>query len=311
MVRAPGGYSSCPIIPSSPNAARTRIHAPGCNASFGADYMRKDGLERVGLFHFVSPPLMERMYADNGDELVTIFRRVKTMGITTSLDLSMPDPNSAAGRADWHAILGATLPYVDVFLPSAEEILLMLRRPLFDELAAQAKGSRPLDHIAPDMFSELGQALLDMLAKIAGLKAGERGIYLRTSTAAAVAQMGRCRVAGAAAWSDRELWGPCFVAQVAGTTGSGDATIAGFLAGLLRGTGPEEPMLTACAVGACSVDAVDALSGIRSWPETVERIAAGWPGIPHALKGSNATWRWDSTHEIWMGPKDIHALPAY
>lgn len=70
-------------------------------------------------------------------------------------------------------------------------------------------------------------------------------------------------------------------------------------------------MLTACAVGACSVEAVDALSGIRSWPETVERIAGGWPRIPLALNGSNADWRWDSTHEIWMGPKDIHALPAY
>src|SRR5229473_571389 len=269
MVVVPGEYSSYSIILSSPNTDRMLIHAPGCNATFGADDIRYDALEQVRLFHFGYPPLMERMYADNGAELATIFRRVKAIGITTSLDLSMPDPNSAAGRADWHAILGATLPYVDIFLPSAEEILLMLRRPLFDELATQAKGSRPLE------------------------------------------QMGRCRVAGEAAWSDRELWAPCFAAQVAGTTGSGDATIAGFLAGLLRGMGPEEPMLTACAVGACSVEAVDALSGIRSWPETVERIAAGWPRIPLALNGSNADWRWDSTHEIWMGPKDIHALPAY
>src|SRR5260370_20333416 len=164
------------------------------------------------------------MYADNGAELATIFRRVKTMGITTSLDLSMPDPNSAAGLADWHAILGATLPYVDVFLPSAEEILLMLRRPLFDEFAAQAKGSRPLDHITPDMFSELGQALLDMGAKIAGLKAGERGVYRRTTSAAVLAQMGRCRVADRAAWSDRELRAPCFAAQLAAPTGSGAPT---------------------------------------------------------------------------------------
>src|SRR5258708_36730341 len=100
--------------------------------------------------------------------------------------------------------------------------------------------------------------------------------------------MGRCRVADGAAWSDRELWAPCFAAQVAGTTGSGDATIAGFLAGLLQGMGPGETMLTACAVGACSIEAVDALSGIRSWPETAERIAAGWARIPLALNGSKA-----------------------
>src|SRR5260221_10328729 len=105
---------------------------------------------------------MERMYADNGAELATIFRRVKTMGITTSLDLSMPDPNSAAGPANWHSILGATLPYVDIFLPTAEENPFWLTRPLFDVLAGHAKGRRPPDHIIPDMLSELGQALLDI-----------------------------------------------------------------------------------------------------------------------------------------------------
>ena len=105
------------------------------------------------------------MYTDNGAELATIFQRVKVMGITTTLDLSMPDPNSVAGRADWHAILGATLPYVDVFLPSAEEILLMLRRQLFDQFAANGLTSRTLDQMETEMFSELGQTLLDMGAK--------------------------------------------------------------------------------------------------------------------------------------------------
>src|SRR5258708_34241591 len=122
--------------------------------------------------------------------------------------------------------------------------------------------------------------------------------------------MGRCRVADGAAWSDRELWAPCFAAQVAGTTGSGDATIAGFLAGLLQGMGPEETMLTACAVGACSVEAVDALSGKRSWPETAERIGGGWPRKPPALNGANADRRWDSTHEKGRRPRRIHALPG-
>src|SRR5205085_5005564 len=134
MVIADGESSSYSIILSPPNADRMLIHAPGCNATFGADDVRYEALETIRLFHFGYPPLMERMYLENGAELATIFRRVKVMGITTSLDLSMPDPQSAAGRADWQAILGATLPYVDVFLPSAEEILLMLRRSIFDQL---------------------------------------------------------------------------------------------------------------------------------------------------------------------------------
>jgi sugar/nucleoside kinase (ribokinase family) len=304
MVVVPGESSSYSIILSPPNADRMLIHAPGCNATFGADDVRYDMLKPIRLFHFGYPPLMERMYADNGAELVMIFQRVKTMGIITTLDLSMPDPGSTAGRADWYAILSATLPHVDVFLPSAEEILLILRRPLFDQLAANAHNSRPLEQMGPGIISELGQALLDMGAKIVGLKIGDRGLYLRTANAAILTKMGRSWIADAVAWSDRELWAPCFATQVAGTTGSGDATIAGFLMGLLRGMAPEETLQAACAVGACNVEAVDALSGIRSWPETAERIAAGWPRLPIALDLAEAGWLWDGTHEVWIGPMD-------
>jgi len=46
--------------------------------------------------------------------------------------------------------------------------------------------------------------------------------------------IGRARPSDPEAWAGVELWAPCFKVAVAGTTGSGDATIAGFLAGLLR-----------------------------------------------------------------------------
>src|SRR5215472_3274664 len=306
MILAQGEASSYSIILSPPDADRMLIHAPGCNATFGAEDVRYAALDTARLFHFGYPPLMERMYAHDGVELAAIFQRVQALGLTTSLDLSMPEPNSSAGRANWHAILGATLPHVDVFLPSAEEILFMLRRQVFDRFTAISDHSRPLDHMEPSMIEELGQELLDMGAKIVGLKIGERGLYLRTASATALSQMGRCQVADVAAWSDRELWAPCFAVQVAGTTGSGDATIAGFLLGLLRGMAPEATLTAACAVGACSVEAVDALSGIRSWPETAGRIAAGWPHLPLALDKAN--WRLDRTHNIWIGPKDISCL---
>jgi sugar/nucleoside kinase (ribokinase family) len=304
MVVVPGESSSYSIILSSPDTDRMLIHAPGCNATFGANDVSYDTLKSIRLFHFGYPPLMDRIFAENGAELVTILQRVKAMGITTTLDLSMPDPNSTAGRADWYAILNATLPYVDVFLPSAEEILLMLRRPLFDQFATKAHTSRPLDQMIPEMFSELGQALLDMGAKIVGLKCGDRGLYLRTANTTTLTKMGRGEVADAAIWSDRELWAPCFSTQVVGTTGSGDATIAGFLMGIMRGMKPQETLQAACAVGACNVEAVDALSCIRSWPETAERIAAGWPRLPIALDLAVAGWGWDSTNEVWMGPMD-------
>ena len=41
------------------------------------------------------------------------------------------------GDANWPAILKATLPYVDIFMPSIEEILLMLHRQRYEELLCQ------------------------------------------------------------------------------------------------------------------------------------------------------------------------------
>src|SRR5207237_5368031 len=153
MVTGPGEASSYSVIISPPVIDRTFIHAPGCNDTFGADDIRYDLLKIVRLFHFGYPPLMARMYRDDGAELANIFRQAKACGVTTSLDLSMPDPSRPAGRADWHTILAATLPSADLFLPSIEELLFMLRRPLFDLLTAKAGDTSLVAYVSPDMVT--------------------------------------------------------------------------------------------------------------------------------------------------------------
>jgi sugar/nucleoside kinase (ribokinase family) len=85
-------------------------------------------------------------------------------------------------------------------------------------------------------------------------------------------------------WCDREVVSPCFRARrVAGTTGAGDCTIAGFLAALLRGEGPVQAATSATAVGAASVEAPDATSGVPPWPELAARVRAGWERHPITL----------------------------
>lgn len=304
MIVTAGAESSYSIILSTPTADRILIHAPGCNATFGAEDIRYDMLAATRLFHFGYPPLMARMYADEGAELAAIFERVKALDVTTSLDLSLPDPNSAAGRADWSAILGATLPYVDLFLPSALEILLMLRRPLFEQAMRLAN---PLDALTPALVADLADTLLAMGAPIVGLKLGERGFYVRTVSSGRLAHIGRGQIPEReawATWAERELWAPCFAVQVTGTTGSGDATIAGLLMGLLRGMTLPESLNAACAVGACSVEAVDAVSGIQRWDETARRIAADWPRAPLSPAALGFDWRWDDHYQLWIGPHD-------
>ena len=85
-------------------------------------------------------------------------------------------------------------------------------------------------------------------------------------------------------WANYENWSPCFQVDVVGTTGSGDATIAGFLAALLRDLPPDKTITAALAVGACNVESADALSGIRSWEETWRRIDSGWARYPNDEK---------------------------
>jgi len=185
-----------------------------------------------------------------------------------------------------------------VFLPSLDEMLFMLRRPTYDRLLVEYGGNL-LAAAAPDLLADLTGEMLDLGAKIAGLKLGHRGFYLRTAGRVALAAAGRAAPTDPHAWADRQFWAPCFQVKVVGTTGAGDSTIAGFLAGLLAGLSPEATLTAASAVGACNVEAADALGGIRPWEETLGRVAAGWPR--HTLEVDAPGWEYHATHGLWTG----------
>jgi len=302
MVDEEAGTSYTVII-APPNTDRSFLHHPGVNHTFSANDVPTEMFARVRLFHFGYPPLMRRIYEDGGEQLAELFRCVKAAGASTSLDIALPDPTSPAGRLEWDVFLSRVLPHVDLFSPSAEEILYMLRRQTYDQLCQAAGGSGSFaSRLTPGLLNDLGAQIIEMGAGILALKLGERGLYLRSAGSARLESMGRGQPTDVSGWAHRELWAPCFVVDVAGTTGAGDATIAGFLAGLLRGLSLEETMLAAVAVGACSVEAPDALSGLRTWEETRQRIAAGWEA--HSLSLTATGWRYDAGRRLWIGPSD-------
>ncbi len=233
LSRASAAQTSYSIVISQPDRDRTFLHHSGCNHFFGAEDVDFNNLPKSDWFHFGYPPLMRRMFSDGGVELADIFGRAKRAGLTTSLDMSLPDSAGESGRAPWSQILAKVLPHVDFFMPSEEE-------------AVVVTGS-----------DDPAQTALEWGAKNVVLKCGDNGLR----------------------WTDgiTELHQPIFPVEVVGTTGSGDATIAGFIYGMTNRYSIEASLEIGCAVGACCCEASDALSGIQSWSETQNRFAIPQP----------------------------------
>jgi len=306
MLIARGEASSYTLVISIPGLDRMFLHCPGVNDTFSAADVPWDELAGGRLFHFGYPPIMRRFYTAGGGELEALFRAARQRGLTTSLDMAMPDPGSASGQVDWQSILARTLPHVDVFLPSLEETLYMLDRERFERLSGRGELLTQCDGV---LLSDLSARLLALGAAVVGLKLGAHGLYVRTTE-----DDQRLRALEPAAgrripdWRGRELLSPCFEVEVAGTTGCGDATIAGFLAGLLHGLPPEEVMTAAVGAGACCAERPDAVSGVPAWQRLQERIDRGWRKRPIGAWG--AGWQWDPVRKVAFGPTDARGRGA-
>ena len=267
-----GEQTSYCIVLSPRGIDRSFLYNPGANDNFQAADIQEQELSGARFFHFGYPTDMRRIYTDNGIELIKLLQKAKKRGLTTSLDMAYPDPDTEAGRMDWRVWLSGVLPLVDIFLPSLDEIFFMLDRPRFEAL--EKKGKLQID---ANLLDSLAYQLLDMGAAIVGLKLGDQGFYIQTT-----ADRGRLEAIGAGKpsdtdqWLNRKLSTPCFKADVVGTTGAGDCTIAGFLAGFSKNLPPLEVLTMAVAVGGFSVESADATSGVPDWDTVRQRVEAGW-----------------------------------
>ncbi len=272
MLIEPGVNTSYSVVISPPGVDRIFLHCPGANDTFGADDVPYESIAEGSLFHFGYPPLMRRMYADGGRELATMLKKVRQQGAAVSLDMARPDPAADSGRVDWPALLERVLPEVDAFLPSIDEILFMLDRAGYDRLSA---GSDLVSRVDRALLHEVSGRLLDFGAAVVALKLGHRGLYVRTTPQAKrLALLERAAGCSLRTWAGGELHAPCFEVESRGTTGCGDRTIAGFLAGLVRGQTLEQAVTSAVAVGAYSVETGG--GEVPAWEAVQARIAAGW-----------------------------------
>lgn len=268
--------TSYSVVLAVPGIDRIFLHNPGANDTFVNEDIPEEALADATLFHFGYPPLMKKMYEADGAQLAAIFRRMKSRGIATSLDLAAVDPNSEAGQADWEKILGNVLPDTDFFVPSFEELCFMLDRPRYDALSALGGDMAQNLDMERDV-KPLAEKCLALGCRVVLIKCGTSGMYYRTAGLDKLAQVG-CRLElNTELWANRAGIQPCFRAEtVLSGTGAGDTSIAAFLLAVTRGKDPAQCAALAAAQGACAVTAYDALSGLKPLEELEEKIAAGW-----------------------------------
>lgn len=301
---AKGEASSYTIVLAPPGIDRIFLHCPGTNDSFTSDDVDYQLVDQAKMFHLGYPPLMRALYDNEGEELVEAFRRAKEAGATTSLDMALPDPNSPSGKAPWKTILQRVLPFVDIFLPSLEEALYMLDARSFLDRKATHGGKDLIDVLSPEEYRQLVEELLGMGTKMVVVKSGHRGCYFRSGDGKRFQEMGGLPPEDAGSWSRRELWGAAFRAdKIASAAGSGDSCIAGFLTAYIRRLPLEQCLRVANCVGYENLQELDAVSGVRSWDETMDLLSGGrLKPIDPGLSGS--AWEAGEVPGLWIGPHD-------
>lgn len=281
MIQDERSSTSYSVVLAIPGIDRIFLHHPGANDTFTVSDLDFDAVREAALFHFGYPTLMKAMYEQGGEELTALMRSVQEAGTATSLDLSAVDPSSKAGQVNWKEILQHTLPYVDFFVPSIEELCFMLDVEKYEELQVRAGGGDITDvlDIEKDV-KPLAEKCLKLGCKVVLLKCGVQGMYLQTAGQDRLNEISKRADLQPDAWANQSIFERSYVPErVLSGTGAGDTSIAAFLTAMLSGENPDMCLHLAAATGACCVAAYDALSGLKPLDELKKKINEGWEKI--------------------------------
>lgn len=277
---SPDSSTAYSVVLNVPGVDRIFIHDPGSNDTFGMEDLNMEQIRNASIFHFGYPSTMRRMYLNGGEECVRMFQTVKRFGVTTSMDMSMVDTTSEAARVDWRRFMRDILPYVDIFAPSVEELSYMIDPEGYEQLTAAADGSDITGTVSKEYIRTLADELISWGAKIALIKCGAPGMYLRTGS---VSQMKALRTGmdiNSLDWADVDCYEQSYdPGTMRSGTGAGDTSIAGFLLAVQRGYPWKRCLELAAAAGASCIRGYDSLSGLRPLDELNAQIERGWPKL--------------------------------
>jgi len=222
--------TSATIVAVGADGERTFLHTRGCLTDFSVKDVlaRMDLIARARMLAFGYLGLLPE--CEPG--LARLFRTIKEeTGVRILLDTGgVPKRNPG--------LLRAVLPFVDIFIPSYDEAVVLTGKRKPEEIVRylQEAGARG----------------------VVGVKMGARGCFIASGDA--TMQVPALRVK-----------------KVIDATGAGDAFVAGFVAATLRGFDPFEAARTANAVAASCVTAVGASTAIQPFENYETHVPHRFP----------------------------------
>lgn len=207
-------------------------HHPGANSSFNGASVH---VEDADLVHIGYPTLLPGLLAFGAAPLIGLLRRSRAVGVTTSVDLAVLDPASPTAQIDWQALFAATLPLVDLFTPSVDDLV----------SALAPGGDRSLEAAA--WYAEWA---VDSGVAVAAVSAGEAGTALAVAGRARLQDAGRA-FASLGHWAGARHRAPAIRPEVMVTTnGAGDALSAGLIHAITTAAAPADALRFASATAA-------------------------------------------------------------
>lgn len=219
MQRLEGVPTSATILNVRPNGDRPALHVRGASDHFDVAPADYDQVLAPPIIHLGGTGLLRRL---DGEPSRTLLAEAKRRGRTVTFDL-------IAANADTAALVDPLLPFIDYFMPSIEEALVM-------------SGTTTVEDAA--------------------------GYYLDRGVTCCCFTLGGDGAFYAHRDGTRERM-PSFVVDVVDTTGCGDAFDAGFITALHHRMRPQDALRFAQASAALVATGLGSDAGIVSFEETL------------------------------------------
>ncbi|MEO6707712.1 MAG: carbohydrate kinase family protein [Ginsengibacter sp.] len=261
------------FVIAPPGIDRIFLESLGCSNIFDRSYINYDVIAQSRLFHFGYPPLFEHFYRNKGDQLIKMFSKIQGMDVVTSLDFSLPDAESESAKVNWPEILQEVLPFIDIFVPSLEEALLIMMPYEYAQIHSFSQDTDMIDKISLDTIRKLGRKIIDFGAKVVLLKSGHQGAYLFTSDISSINEKHVLNLKET--WNHRELWCNAYPVnnnKIKNSSGAGDTSVAAFLSAILDGEGPDASLKYAAIAGRNNLYCYDIYNELNNWSDMTKEM---------------------------------------